>query len=105
MEKETEGACVVLVAETNSERRGFYITTLEDAGYQVICQPTMPAAFAAAAQHEGTVMVMVQLPQPAGLMFDIFRKFRSDPATSHVPVIVLTQIEDSFTREQIVRAG
>jgi DNA-binding response OmpR family regulator len=99
-----EPASVVLIADPDMQRRAFYTTALGDAGYDVNCMTSAVSVFEAAVQHAPAV-VIIQLVEPILQTLDIVRKFRTDAVTSHIPVIVLTRLDDSFTREQIVRAG
>ena len=49
------------------------------------------------------ILVDYKMPEMNGVEF--IRKFRSDPASSHVPVIMVTSIEDKAVRYEALEAG
>ena len=78
----------ILVAEDSDDLRA-YLVRLLGASYEVIAAPTGAAALAAArASAPDLVLADVLMPELDGL--ELLRALRADPATSHIPVVLLS---------------
>jgi len=98
------GRAAVLVAEPRLERRAEFAQTLERAGYEVICIAD-PARAAAEAARLMPALVIARVANAGTDGFSLCREFRLGAATKDTPLLVLTDVDDLFAREQIVRAG
>jgi signal transduction histidine kinase/CheY-like chemotaxis protein/AraC-like DNA-binding protein/streptogramin lyase len=80
---------VVLVIEDNDEVREFVRATLASAGYRVLLAPDGRAGVARArAEVPDLVVSDVMMPGLNG--YQVCEQLKTDPVTSHVPVVLLT---------------
>jgi PleD family two-component response regulator len=100
----SNGRALVLVAEPNLERRAEFVQALERAGYEVACI-TDPARAAAEAGRMMPALVIARVVNAGTDGFSLCREFRLGDATRDTPLLVVTDLDDLFAREQIVRAG
>jgi sigma-B regulation protein RsbU (phosphoserine phosphatase) len=94
---------LVLVAEPDRERRAAFAEALQAGGYAVASIED-PARAAAETLQVMPALVIARLRDAAD-GFSLCRELRAVPATRDIPLLVLMQFDDQFTREQIVRAG
>ena len=94
----------LLLADRDRERRSWYASVLEGAGYQVVSvgEPAEALAEIAAVLP---MLIIAHLSEPVADGMALCRTLRKDSETRHLPVIVVTRFDDPYTREQIVRSG
>ena len=94
----------LLLTDRNNERRSWYASVLEEAGYQVVSvsEPAEALAELAAARPE---LIIAHLSEPVADGMALCRKLRKERETRDLPVIIVTRFDDPHTREQIVRSG
>ncbi|MBF9142350.1 hybrid sensor histidine kinase/response regulator transcription factor [Hymenobacter properus] len=80
---------VVLVIEDNDEVREFVRATLAPAGYRVLLAPDGRAGVALA-QAEVPDLVVSDVMMPGLNGYQVCEQLKTDPVTSHVPVVLLT---------------
>jgi DNA-binding response OmpR family regulator len=92
----------VLLAEDDADIRDLVTVTLRGAGYEVRAFGDGLSALVSARDHRPDLAVLdIMMPGMSGL--DACRELRADPATSEVPIILLTaraqepDIETGFT--------
>jgi len=87
---EHEGAEQATVMVVDDNEPGRYVTRriLQRAGYRVLEAATGQQAIDAATQQPQLVVLDVKLPDFSG--FEVCRRLRADPATSHIPVLHLS---------------
>jgi DNA-binding response OmpR family regulator len=74
--------------------------TLEDAGFQIVAAYDGPSALTAAGAHKPDLISLdVNMPGMNGI--EVCRKLKSAPATSKIPVIILS----AFTQESDIAKG
>lgn len=79
----------VLIADDDPIARELLVFRLETEGFEVRTAEDGPAALAAAQERAPDIAVLdVHMPGLSG--FDVCRMLRTDPATSAIPVIMLT---------------
>jgi DNA-binding response OmpR family regulator len=79
----------VLLAEDDADIRDLVTFKLREAGYQVRVFEDGLSALASAREDQPDLAVLdIMMPGMSGL--DVCRELRADPATSDVPVILLT---------------
>ncbi len=77
---------------------------LEPLGHTILCATNGPAALQLAAKHiPDLVLLDVMMPEMDG--FTVCRRLRSDPLLAHVPIILITALEDRTSRVQGFEAG
>jgi DNA-binding response OmpR family regulator len=86
----------------DEERRQWYVDTLEHAGYQVVSARDVSPAESAGGLPS---MIIAHLFDPIADGIALCRKLRTAASTRDLPVIVVTRLDDPYTREQIVRSG
>jgi CheY-like chemotaxis protein len=95
---------VVLFAEPDAERRTAFSEALEQAGYAVTAIAE-PSNLAVEAGRVIPALIIARLADPIADGFNVCRELRSAPDTRDTPLLILTRLDDMYTREQIVRAG
>jgi DNA-binding response OmpR family regulator len=95
---------LVLIAESDPQRRTLYTDVLREAGYEVVNVRNAATALSEAALLAPD-LIIAQLSEPTTDGFDLCRKLRLDADSRHTPLLILTRFDDPYTREQIVRAG
>jgi DNA-binding response OmpR family regulator len=79
----------VLVADDDEDILQLVAFRLERAGYTVVTAPDGQQALVAAREHQPDLAVLdVMMPGLNG--YEVTRQLRADPATAHIPVILLT---------------
>jgi DNA-binding response OmpR family regulator len=79
----------VLVADDDEDILQLVAFRLERAGYTVVTAADGQLALAAAREHQPDLAVLdVMMPGLNG--YEVTRQLRADPATAHIPVILLT---------------
>ena len=85
-----QSAPCVLIVEDNADVRGFIRDTLAPAGYHLL-EAADAAAGLALARAEGPDLVVSDVMMPGDLDgFDLCARLKTDPATSHIAVVMLT---------------
>jgi signal transduction histidine kinase/ligand-binding sensor domain-containing protein/AraC-like DNA-binding protein/ActR/RegA family two-component response regulator len=82
-------ADVVLIIEDNEEVREFVRATLAPVGYQLLLAPD-GAAGVALARAEVPDLVVSDVMMPGLDGYEVCRQLKTDVATSHIPVVLLT---------------
>jgi CheY-like chemotaxis protein len=76
---------------------------LHKAGYEVICaEDGVSALKIAQAQQPDLILLDMILPQMSGP--EVLEHLKQDPATAHIPVVVLSSLTDK-NREKLIAAG
>ena len=97
-------ADVVLIVEDNDEVREFIRATLAPAGYRLLLAAD-GAAGAALALAEVPDLVVCDVMMPGQNGYEVCRQLKSDPATSHVPVVLLTARSDPNAKLEGLETG
>jgi DNA-binding response OmpR family regulator len=99
-----ETRTLVLLAEPDAERRTTFTHALQQAGYAVRSVED-PSQVAAEAGRVLPALIIARVADPIGDGFSVCRALRGVPETRDIPLLILTRLDDMYTREQIVRAG
>lgn len=83
----------ILVADDEEDVRQFVVAALEDNGYEFVLAADGREAVAKAKEESPDLVVMdVQMPRQDG--FGALYELRQDPATAHIPVVLLTGVAE-----------
>jgi len=94
----------ILAVDDNEALRYSLVRTLRDAGYQVIEAGTGSQALSLAAENPDLITLDVHLPDIPG--FEVCKQLKSDPATSHIPILHLSSTYiDAEARVQGLSSG
>jgi DNA-binding response OmpR family regulator len=94
----------ILAVDDNEALRYSLVRTLRDAGYQVIEAGTGSEALSLAAENPDVITLDVHLPDIPG--FEVCKQLKSDPATSHIPILHLSSTYiDAEARVQGLSSG
>lgn len=94
----------ILTVDDNEALRYSLVRTLRDAGYQVIEAKTGSEALSLAAENPDLITLDVHLPDILG--FDVCKRLKSDPLTSHIPILHLSSTyTDAEARVQGLSSG
>ena len=94
----------VLVVDDDARNRKLMETQLRASGYEVRCVDSGPAALQAVAE-EAPDVVVADLMMPGMDGFELVRRLKADPATSRIPVVMVTAIDDEASRARLSAAG
>ena len=94
----------ILTVDDNEALRYSLVRSLRDAGYEVVEARTGAEAIARAAELPDLITLDVNLPDMNG--FQVCRKIKADPATTHIPVLhVSSTFVDPKSRIQGLEGG
>jgi PAS domain S-box-containing protein len=94
----------ILLADDNSDMRGYICRLLQDRGYEVLVVEDGQAALEAARrQTPALVLSDVMMPRLNG--FELLQELRNDPATKAIPIILLSARAGEEARGEGVEAG
>jgi two-component system, cell cycle response regulator DivK len=94
----------ILYVEDNEYNRKIVRQLLANTSYRLIEAVDGEAGVEAARREMPDLVLMdVQLPKMSGL--DATRQLRADPATRHMPIVVITSFALSGDRERAAEAG
>ena len=103
MAENAESACV-LVVDDNEANRALAQHTLEDEGYRVVLAESGVQAIAAfETAPPDCILLDVRMPGTDG--FDVCRKIKANPATSGIPVVLVTSFDSRRDFMQGLAAG
>ena len=89
----------VLIADDEAHIRNILKTKLESAGYEVVvAQDGREALSAAIEMRPDLVITDLQMPEMTGI--DLCLALRTNPATAHIPTIMLTSRGDILADDQ-----
>lgn len=94
----------ILVADDNATNRQLYRALLEGEGFDVTLVADGEAAIEAWRESRPDVLILdVRMPKLAG--DDVCRRVKADPASSFLPVILVTAYEERDSRQRAVDAA
>ena len=95
----TEGRPVILAADDDEDILQLIVFRLERSGYTVLQAHDGEEALALALENRPDLAVLdVQMPKMDG--FELTRRLRAEPATSRMPIILLTaRVQDADVQE------
>ena len=95
----TDRPPVILAADDDDDILQLVVFRLERSGYTVLQARDGQEALALAAEHRPDLAVLdVMMPKMDG--FEVTRRLRADPATSRMPIIMLTaRVQDADVQE------
>lgn len=95
----------ILVCEDQDSIRRMIEALVQARGYQVTAVASGTKAIDVASQ-EPPDLVLLDLMLPGQYDgFEVCRRLRADPATRHVPVLVISALDDPASRERAAEAG
>jgi len=101
---EAAKAPLVLIVEDSATETHVYKTTLQAAGYRTVAVADGGLAVQAALKFSPAVILMdVVMPKVNG--FKATRDLRRNPATSHIPVVMISSKEGASDRAWGIRQG
>jgi CheY-like chemotaxis protein len=81
-----------------------YTATLEPRGFEVIRAESGEAALEKI-KHESIDLVLLDVMMPKTDGFEVCRKIKIDPATAHIPVVMITALNDNDSLVKGLMAG
>ncbi len=94
----------VLVVDDSEVTRAILVRTLRGAGFEVL-EARDGAEGAMAALREQPAVVVTDLQMPIMDGFPLLRLLKADPASSHIPVLILTSHGEAASRYWSLRTG
>jgi CheY-like chemotaxis protein len=92
--------CDLLIVEDEDAFRDFMSLALNMEGYRVRSAATGAEALEKLQQDTPPALVVLDISMPQISGWDILKFIRSDPALSHIPVVILTANADEDTRRR-----
>jgi CheY-like chemotaxis protein len=103
-ERHTELSPLVLLAEDDRDSREMYALALELAGFRIVQADTGTQALARVAEESPDVVVTdLNLPDVDG--YELCQRWKRDPRTSQIPVVLLTGASFDDELDRARRAG
>lgn len=94
----------ILLVEDDEASQYIFSTVLKHRGYETRFAATAEAGFALIGEREPNLIIMdIGLPEVDGITMT--RMLKADPATSHIPVLVLSVFAFDNDREEALAAG
>ena len=94
----------VLLVDDSATIRAVVGQNLKSAGYQTACVESGMRALAwLELEHADAILLDVNLPDING--FEVCRRVKADPRTYHIPVIVLTSLDDAESELAAIESG
>jgi CheY-like chemotaxis protein len=94
----------ILIVDDEYMNREILQAHLESAGYQIVMANNGTRALEAAASHQPDLILMdVKMPDMSG--FDVCAELRSRPDLHHIPVLLLTALDDDQARALSLQSG
>ena len=85
----------ILVVDDVPDERGYLVTVLSDAGYNVSeAADGAEALEQVAASQPDLITLDITMPEKSGVA--VYRSLKTDDATKDIPVIVVTGVSDDF---------
>ena len=94
----------VLVVDDSEVTRAILVRTLRGAGFEVL-EARDGAEGAMAALREQPAVVVTDLQMPIMDGFPLLRLLKADPASTHIPVLILTSHGEAASRYWSLRTG
>jgi CheY-like chemotaxis protein len=87
----------ILIVEDEPDEVAYLSTLFADSGFAVITAVNGQEGFEKAkSQHPDLITLDISMPEESGVR--MFRDLQNDPATSQIPVIVITGVTHDFKR-------
>lgn len=94
----------ILVVDDDGRNRKLLETLLSLDGYAVQSVADGAAALAAvAASPPDAILIDLMMPGMDG--FEVVRRLKADPGSAHIPVVMVTAIDDEASRSRLAAAG
>lgn len=94
----------VLVVDDIPSNRRLMQATLEAKYYTVLLAESGPQALAKTLEDEPDIILLdIMMPGMDG--YEVCRRLKSDPRTSHIPIVMLTALQDADDRLKAFKAG
>ena len=98
------GQTTILVVDDDQSLRSMLSFLLASLGYSVVEAGDGVEALAVVEQNSVTAILMdVLMPRMDG--FEVCRRVKDDPATAHIPVVLVTSLTGHVQRRQGMEAG
>lgn len=94
----------ILIADDDPRNRKLLETLLHANGYQVRAAESGLAALASIADTPPD-LILLDLMMPGMDGFEVVRRLKADPASSQIPVIMVTALDDAGSRARLAAAG
>jgi diguanylate cyclase (GGDEF)-like protein/PAS domain S-box-containing protein len=97
-------AATILIVDDNMQNRTLLQAMLRPEGYLTLCAASGAEALASIAEHAPDLILLdVMMPDMNG--YQLTGKLKADPATSNIPVILVTALTDRNARMTGLNAG
>lgn len=94
----------ILLADDETNLRTLIHTTLDDPAYRIL-EVADGAAALALARQEPPDLLVTDWSMPGMTGIEVVRALRQDPATAHIPIIMLTARGQDIDKQQGVALG
>ena len=95
----------ILLVEDDRFQRTAVEAALRQQGFDIMIAVDGEEALRLLAQADRPDLVLLDLIMPKVSGFEVLRRLKQDPATSHIPVVVLSNLGQKGDVEQAVEAG
>lgn len=94
----------ILITDDDPRNRRLEETLLQASGYKVCSVESGQAALdAVAADPPDLILLDLMMPGMDG--FEVVRRLKANPATSYIPIVMVTALDDDGSRARLAAAG
>ena len=104
MSEETAAAKLVLIVDDEERNRRLLDVLVRTEGYQTISASNGHEAIALAKSAQPD-LILLDLMMPAMDGFDVTSALKNDPATSAIPIIIVSALNDMAVRRRLLASG
>jgi class 3 adenylate cyclase len=98
------GSSAILVVDDNAANRDVLARRLTREGHKVVAAANGASALELVARQEFDI-ILLDLIMPAMSGFEVLRRLKADERTSHIPVIVISALDELDTVVRCIEAG
>jgi len=104
MEPTASTPATILVVDDQEIHVNLITRWLETEGYRIVAAHDGESALAAVAEHRPDLLLLdIMIPPPSG--FEVCRRVTSDPTTRHIPVLLMSGLQDPANWKRGLEVG
>jgi len=104
MEPTANTPATILVVDDQEIHVNLITRWLETEGHTIVGAHNGETALAAIAEHRPDLILLdIMIPHPSG--FEVCRRVKSDPATRHIPVLLMSGLQDPANWKRGLEVG